>query len=58
MNLSDAMSLIADLERHPRRIEPFTADLEAFMLRTMDDVNELANRNRLGRPALTVIASA
>ena len=44
VNLSNAKSLLDDLERHPRRIELFTADLEAFILWTMDAVFELAKR--------------
>ena len=44
VNLSDAKSLLDDLERKPGRIELFTADLEAFILRTMDTVYKLAKR--------------
>ena len=44
MNLSDAKSLIADLERHPHRIQLFDSDLEAFILWSMDAVFELAKR--------------
>ncbi len=58
VNFSTAKALVADLERHPRRIELFTTDFEAFILRTMDAVYELANCNLFGRPALTLIASA
>ena len=42
MDRSTAKVLISGLERHPRRIELFAADLEAFILRTMDAVFELA----------------
>ncbi len=44
VDLSDAKSLIADLTRHARRIKLFTADLEAFILSTMDAVYKLAKR--------------
>ena len=44
MDIPAAKSLISNLKRHPRRIELFTADLEAFILWTMDVVYELAKR--------------
>ena len=42
MDIPAAKSLIADLERNPRRIELFDSDLEAFILWTMDAVYKLA----------------
>ncbi len=44
VNLPAAQAVIADLERHPRRIELFSAEFEAFILWTMDAVYKLAKR--------------
>ena len=53
VSLSDAKSLIADLERHPRRIELFSADLEAAIRWLMDTTFESNDADEKARLAFT-----